>query len=118
MSAVLEATRPEGQTKKFGKGEREIPHHTQKAKKWYPADDEAQHKKVRPESSRARCGADGLPGDGWTMHGERSAIEPRLCFLAEPMAGRSGYNTGLKPRYAILGSATREGRDLLEQTES
>ncbi|KAI9827531.1 MAG: hypothetical protein M1832_004881 [Thelocarpon impressellum] len=45
MSATLEATRPT--KKKFGKSEREIPHHTQKAKKWYPAEDEAIHKKVR-----------------------------------------------------------------------
>jgi large subunit ribosomal protein L6e len=47
MSAVLEATRPAGQTKTFGKSTREVPHHTQKAKKWYPAEDEAQPKKVR-----------------------------------------------------------------------
>ncbi|CZR60915.1 probable ribosomal protein L6.e.B, cytosolic [Phialocephala subalpina] len=47
MSAVLETTRPAGQTKTFGKSTREVPHHTQKAKKWYPAEDEAQPKKVR-----------------------------------------------------------------------
>jgi len=47
MSAVLEASRPAGQTKTFGKSTREVPHHTQKAKKWYPAEDEAQPKKVR-----------------------------------------------------------------------
>ncbi|KAL9109361.1 MAG: hypothetical protein Q9227_005991 [Pyrenula ochraceoflavens] len=35
------------QTKKFGKGERTIPHHTQKASKWYPAEDEAQPRKAR-----------------------------------------------------------------------
>ena len=32
--------------KKFGKGQREVPHHTQKAKKWYPAEDETQLKTV------------------------------------------------------------------------
>ncbi|KUJ20376.1 putative 60S ribosomal protein L6-B [Mollisia scopiformis] len=47
MSAVLEATRPAAQTKTFGKSTREVPHHSQKAKKWYPAEDEAQPKKVR-----------------------------------------------------------------------
>ncbi|KAE8453794.1 hypothetical protein EG329_009306 [Mollisiaceae sp. DMI_Dod_QoI] len=47
MSATLEATRPAGQTKTFGKSTREVPHHTQKAKKWYPAEDESQPKKVR-----------------------------------------------------------------------
>ncbi|KAH8783958.1 translation protein SH3-like domain-containing protein [Hyaloscypha finlandica] len=47
MSATLEATRPAGQKKTFGKSTREVPHHTQKAKKWYPAEDEVQPKKVR-----------------------------------------------------------------------
>jgi hypothetical protein len=47
MSATLEATRPASQKKTFGKSTREIPHHSQKAKKWYPAEDEVQHKKVR-----------------------------------------------------------------------
>ena len=48
MSATLEATRPAGHTeKKFGKSTRQVPHHTQKAKKWYPAEDEVQQKKVR-----------------------------------------------------------------------
>jgi large subunit ribosomal protein L6e len=46
MSATLEATRPAGQKKTFGKSTREVPHHTQKAKKWYPAEDEVQPKKV------------------------------------------------------------------------
>lgn len=34
------------QTKKFGKGEREIPHHSQKAKRYYPAEDESKPRKV------------------------------------------------------------------------
>ncbi|KAK6843152.1 putative ribosomal protein L6.e.B- cytosolic [Apiospora arundinis] len=34
-------------SKKFGKSTREVPHHSQKAQKWYPADDEAQPKSVR-----------------------------------------------------------------------
>ncbi len=47
MSATLEATQPAAhQEKKFGKASRHVPHHTQKAKKWYPAEDEAQNKKV------------------------------------------------------------------------
>ena len=33
-------------TKKFGKGERTIPHHSQKASRFYPAYDEKQQKKV------------------------------------------------------------------------
>ncbi|KAG9238707.1 putative 60S ribosomal protein L6-B [Amylocarpus encephaloides] len=47
MSATLEATRPAGTKKTFGKSTREVPHHTQKASKWYPAEDESQLKKVR-----------------------------------------------------------------------
>ena len=34
-------------TKSFGKGERSIPHHSQKASKYYPAEDESAPKKVR-----------------------------------------------------------------------
>ncbi|KAB8748963.1 hypothetical protein FH972_026514 [Carpinus fangiana] len=34
-------------TKKFGKGERSVPHHTQKAPKYYPAEDDKTPKKVR-----------------------------------------------------------------------
>lgn len=37
----------EHKTKKFGKTERKVPHHTQKAKKFYPAEEEAKPKKVR-----------------------------------------------------------------------
>ncbi|RFU24517.1 hypothetical protein B7463_g11824, partial [Scytalidium lignicola] len=33
--------------KTFGKSTRLVPHHTQKASKWYPAEDEAQPKQVR-----------------------------------------------------------------------
>ena len=47
MSAKQEGTTAEHKTKKFGKSERSIPHHTQKAKKFYPAEDEAKQKKVR-----------------------------------------------------------------------
>jgi hypothetical protein len=47
MSASLEATRPAGHSeKKFGKSTRHVPHHTEKAKKWYPAEDEVSNKKV------------------------------------------------------------------------
>lgn len=51
MSAKQEATKAEHKTKKFGKSERAIPHHTQKAKKFYPAEDEAKPKKVCNEKS-------------------------------------------------------------------
>ena len=46
MSAQKGSEKAGSQTKKFGKGEREIPHHTQKAKKFYPAEDEKKPKKV------------------------------------------------------------------------
>lgn len=36
----------ESQTKKFGKGERTVPHHSEKAPKYYPAVEEAVPKKV------------------------------------------------------------------------
>ena len=36
-------------TQKFSKGERSIPHHSQKASKYYPAEDVAVPKKVRSQ---------------------------------------------------------------------
>jgi len=45
MSAQSE--KPAGTSKKFGKGERSVPHHTEKASKYYPAVDESKPKKVR-----------------------------------------------------------------------
>lgn len=47
MSTKQEAGKVESKTKKFGKGERTIPHSSQKAKKFYPAEDESKPKKVR-----------------------------------------------------------------------
>jgi large subunit ribosomal protein L6e len=47
MSAALEAnSQHQAQTKKFGKQERTVPHQSQKASKWYPAEDQKQPKKV------------------------------------------------------------------------
>jgi large subunit ribosomal protein L6e len=43
-----------GKTKKFGKGERTVPHHSQKAQKWYSVEDEAQPKKVSIHSSDSK----------------------------------------------------------------
>ena len=36
------------QKKTFGKSTREVPASTEKAQKWYPAEDDAQPKKVSP----------------------------------------------------------------------
>lgn len=52
MSATPAATRPAAQKKTFGKSTREVPHHTQKAQKWYPAEDEYQPKKVSSHLSQ------------------------------------------------------------------
>lgn len=45
MSAKVES-------KKFGKGTRTVPHHSEKAQKWYPAEADAQPRKVRLRFSR------------------------------------------------------------------
>jgi len=37
---------PAPQTKKFGKGERKVPHHSDKAPKFYPAEDAPKPKTV------------------------------------------------------------------------
>ena len=42
------------QQKTFGKSTREVPSAAQKASKWYPAEDEAQHKKVCVNYARER----------------------------------------------------------------
>lgn len=41
------STKTEHKSKKFGSSSRTVPHHTQKASKWYPAEDEAKPRKVR-----------------------------------------------------------------------
>jgi len=61
MSAQA-ASQPAGTTKKFGQGEREVPHSSQKAKKWYPAEDESQPKKVRKTIHPAKPRATLQPG--------------------------------------------------------
>lgn len=45
MSAKVES-------KKFGKGTRTVPHHSEKAQKWYPAEADAQPRKVRLRFAR------------------------------------------------------------------
>ncbi|KAL8656274.1 MAG: hypothetical protein Q9210_000365 [Variospora velana] len=62
MSAKRDSEQPASKTKKFGKGEREVPHHTQKAKKFYPAEDESKPKKVRKSIKPARPRASLTPG--------------------------------------------------------
>ncbi|KAI9790248.1 MAG: hypothetical protein M1816_005273 [Peltula sp. TS41687] len=72
MSATLEANKnnrqgaseaPASVKKQFGKGgEREIPHHSQKAKKWYPAEDETKPKKVRKTIRPTRVRPSLTPG--------------------------------------------------------
>jgi hypothetical protein len=61
MSATSAAPRPAAQKKAFGKSTREVPHHTQKAQKWYPAEDEYKPKQVSlylylPERSETAVG--------------------------------------------------------------
>ena len=46
MSSTKSAGKTEHKTKKFGKSERTVPHHTQKAKKFYPAEDDIKPRKV------------------------------------------------------------------------
>jgi len=47
------SAKADSQTKKFGSGSREIPAASQKAQKWYPADDEPEAKKVRNTETTA-----------------------------------------------------------------
>ena len=43
------------QNKKFGKGTRDVPAASEKAQKWYPADDESQPKKVSRDMEPFTC---------------------------------------------------------------
>ncbi|MCJ1311449.1 hypothetical protein MMC25_005120 [Agyrium rufum] len=62
MSAKQDTSAAAGSTKSFGKGDRNIPHHTQKAKKYYPAEDESQKKKVRKSAKPAKPRSSLQPG--------------------------------------------------------
>lgn len=65
MSAKVES-------KKFGKGTRSVPHHSEKAQKWYPAEDEAKPRKV---CSGARFPASTVPmGVGLQKRGGASSV--------------------------------------------
>ncbi|MCJ1444479.1 MAG: hypothetical protein MMC23_004981 [Stictis urceolatum] len=61
MSAKPESAAPAGTTKKFGKGERQVPHSSQKAKRFYPAED-SQPKKVRKTIKPAKPRGSLQPG--------------------------------------------------------
>jgi hypothetical protein len=47
MSAKPDSQTPAGKTKKFGKGERHVPHPSVKAQRFYPAEDETTPRTVR-----------------------------------------------------------------------
>ena len=55
MSAKPESQTPAGTTKKFGKGERYVPHSSVKAKRYYPAEDETKPKTVRRDLFDEHC---------------------------------------------------------------
>ncbi|KEF56815.1 large subunit ribosomal protein L6e [Exophiala aquamarina CBS 119918] len=48
--------------KQFGKGHRSVPHHSQKAKKWYPTSDVSQPKKARKTIREGKSRASLQPG--------------------------------------------------------
>jgi large subunit ribosomal protein L6e len=60
MAAKQEDTKPT--TQKFSKGERSIPHHSQKASKYYPAEDVAVPKKARKSVRPAKVRESLQPG--------------------------------------------------------
>jgi len=47
MSAKADSQTPAGTTKKFGKGERHVPHHSAKAQRYYAAEPDSEPKKTR-----------------------------------------------------------------------
>ncbi|KAL8826009.1 MAG: hypothetical protein Q9191_004062 [Dirinaria sp. TL-2023a] len=60
MSTQTDRSKPPATTKKFGKGERQIP--SEKARKFYPAEDESRPKKVRKSIHPAKVRPSLQPG--------------------------------------------------------
>ena len=50
LSSVTMSAKTEHTSKKFGSGSRTVPHHSQKASKWYPAEDVPEKKQVSRDS--------------------------------------------------------------------
>jgi hypothetical protein len=67
------------QKKTFGKSTREVPHHSQKAKKWYPAEDEAVPKKVCYIYFLRLCGCHVAIAGCITVQSNSGVCEPD-CF--------------------------------------
>ena len=84
MAATKDDNKPT--TQKFSKGERSIPHHSQKASKYYPAEDVAVPKKVRSlgRSSTTRYER----GGPWALQGDIHSCDPRQ---RPPMANMNDY---------------------------
>ena len=83
MSATLEATT--SQRKKFQGEDRHVPHHSQKAKKYYPAEDERKPRKVSELIGRYEWRYADLGADQWRIRSAKlsALISPVLpCNLA------------------------------------
>lgn len=71
-------------TKTFGKSTREVPASSEKAKKWYPADDEPEAKKVSP-CDASLCALMYQPdGRDWTLrvYGGKIFVDNQTEFVA------------------------------------
>ncbi|KAF2671980.1 60S ribosomal protein L6 [Microthyrium microscopicum] len=103
----------EHKTKKFGKGERTVPHHSEKASKWYPAEDERQPKKVR-KTARPAVLRDSLqPGQvlillAGRFRGKRvillSALEQGVLLVTGPFKVNGVPIRRVNARYVIATS--------------
>ncbi|KAJ4989153.1 60s ribosomal protein l6 [Stagonosporopsis vannaccii] len=67
-------------TQKFSKGERSIPHHSQKASKYYPAEDVAVPKKVRSQTRQIKARKTARPAK------PRASLQPGTVVIL--LAGR------------------------------
>ncbi|KAJ2907007.1 hypothetical protein MKZ38_008575 [Zalerion maritima] len=93
------------QSKKFGSSSRDVPHHSEKAKKWYPAEDDAERRTVlfmqhcprRPPSELSVRIFQGQGGSDWELGGRltrksvrawkpRESLQPGTVLIL--LAGR------------------------------
>jgi hypothetical protein len=88
-------------TKKFGKSTREVPHHSQKAQKWYPAEDDEKPKSVSHDVMQ-----DTFHIDPWTRTGDGHSA-PIACTPGDemPQLGQHQLANLLGSRWTFCGKA-------------
>jgi hypothetical protein len=105
------SAKAESQTKKFGSGTREVPAASQKAQKWYPADDEPQAKKVSGSDTMAgRTGRRQWAPKTPSCVPKRTAMTTPVkvaggCCMATRRSNQAGHSLYGRQRFWASGDA-------------